>query len=141
MEEPRNLAKILEALKTADSHLTNFTQACLRAGIKPIYGPFWEDLPFTNIYRSITPDVLHQSYQGLIKHLVAWLSSPLVFDPNEINAHCRRLLPNHSTRLFSKGITTLSRVSGQEHCDISRILLGLIIDLCLPGGISSVPLI
>jgi hypothetical protein len=42
--------------------------------------------------------------------------------------------PNHHIRTFSNGITTLSRVSGQEHKDICRIILGLIIDLPLPSG-------
>ncbi|KAJ7360893.1 hypothetical protein DFH08DRAFT_621741, partial [Mycena albidolilacea] len=42
--------------------------------------------------------------------------------------------PNHNTRLFPRGITTLSRISGTEHSQICRILLGLIVDLRLPGG-------
>ena len=141
VKEPRDLAKILEALDAADSHPTDFAQACLAAGIKPVYHPFWEDLPYTNIYQSITPDILHQLYQGLIKHLISWLTSPLVFGANEINARCQRLPPNHNIRLFSKGIITLTRVSGQEHRDICRILLGLVTDLRLPGGVSTVPLI
>ncbi|KAJ7862263.1 hypothetical protein B0H14DRAFT_2349626 [Mycena olivaceomarginata] len=37
--------------------------------------PFWEDLPCVNIYLSITPDVLHQLYQGVIKHVVLFLSA------------------------------------------------------------------
>ncbi|KAH8100281.1 hypothetical protein BXZ70DRAFT_938839 [Cristinia sonorae] len=127
----RNLEQILNALGKADEHPTVFAQACIDAGIKPVYRPFWEGLPYVNIYRSITPDVLHQLYQGLIKHLVAWLTS--AFGATEIDARCRRMPPNHNTRLFFKGISTLSRVSGQEHRDISRILLGLIVDLRLPG--------
>ena len=40
--------------------------------------------------------------------------------------------PNHNLYLFSKGITGLSWVSGQEHRNMCRVLLGLIIDLRLP---------
>jgi hypothetical protein len=36
--------------------------------------------------------------------------------------------------LFSKGITTLSCITGKEHKAICCILLGLIIDLPLPDG-------
>ncbi|KAH8100185.1 hypothetical protein BXZ70DRAFT_893418 [Cristinia sonorae] len=138
-EPVRNLEKILDALRMADEHPTIFAQACIDAGIKPVYRPFWEGLPYVNIYRSITPDILHQLYQGLIKHLVAWLTS--AFGANEIDARCRRMPPNHTTRLFSKGISTLSRVSGQEHRDMCRILLGLIVDLRLPGDESPAPLV
>ncbi|KAJ7468866.1 hypothetical protein B0H11DRAFT_1636670, partial [Mycena galericulata] len=51
--------------------------------------PFWEDLPFVDIFLSITPDVLHQLYQGVIKHVFSWVKE--AFGPVEIDARCRRL--------------------------------------------------
>ncbi|KAJ6533473.1 hypothetical protein B0H19DRAFT_1213945 [Mycena capillaripes] len=126
--EPRDLAAVLEALQMADGNATEFTRACARAGIKPIYHPFWEDLPYVNIFISITSDVLHQLYQGVIKHVVAWVTE--AFGSVEIDARCRRMPPNHNTRLFLKGITTLS-----------GILLGLIVDLRLPDRQSTSRLI
>ena len=42
----------------------SLVQANRDAGIKPIAHPFWENLPYANIYYSIAPDVLHQLYQG-----------------------------------------------------------------------------
>lgn len=137
--DPRDLPTALAALAKADGNATEFTRACNAAGIKPIYHPFWEDLPFVNIFLSITPDVLHQLYQGVIKHVVAWVTE--AFGAVEIDARCRRLPPNHNTRLFLKGITTLSRVSGTEHSQMCRILLGLIVDLRLPERQSTVRLV
>ncbi|KAJ7889339.1 hypothetical protein B0H14DRAFT_2561838 [Mycena olivaceomarginata] len=130
---------VLEALQKADGNATEFTRACVEAGIKPIYHPFWEDLPYVNIFLSITSDVLHQLYEGVIKHVVAWVTE--AFGPVEIDARCRRMPPNHNTRLFLKGITTLSRVSGTEHNQMCRILLGLVIDLQLPDRQSTSSLI
>jgi hypothetical protein len=43
----------------------------------------------------------------------------------------------HKMTLFTKGIATLSRVSGQEHKRMCAILLGLIIDLPLPCALNS----
>ncbi|KAG2159345.1 uncharacterized protein EDB93DRAFT_1237512 [Suillus bovinus] len=57
--------------------------------------------------------------------------------PAEIDARCRRLPPNHHVRLFMKGITSLSRLSGTEHAQICHFLLGLIIDIQLPGNLDS----
>jgi hypothetical protein len=72
--QPRNLDAVLDALSALDEGGLAFVRACTVAGIKPIIHPYWEGLPFVNIFESITPDVLHQLYQGLVKHLLAWLS-------------------------------------------------------------------
>ncbi|KAI0343815.1 hypothetical protein BDW22DRAFT_1477302 [Trametopsis cervina] len=135
----RNLGKVLDALRKFDSAPLEFPQACQEAGIKQIPHPYWEELPYCNIFTAIPPDILHQLYQGLVKHLISWIIS--VFDNNEIDARCRRLPPNHHIQHFPKGITSLSRLTGQEHSNIARILLGLIIDLPLPDGRSPVHLI
>jgi hypothetical protein len=86
-----------------------------------------------DIFQAITPDILHQGYQGLVKYLLTWIQE--AFDPAEIDARCRRIPPNHNIRLFMKGITSLSRLSGKEHDQICRFLLGILIDLpCQKGG-------
>lgn len=137
---PRDLGPILKALSTLQTGgYEAFEAACVDVGIKAVAHPFWEDLPYVHIYRSITPDVLHQLYQGLIKHLVAWLQE--AFRSSEIDARCSRMPANHNVRIFKKGLSVLSRVSGEEHRDICRILLGLIIDLRLPNGLSTSRLI
>jgi hypothetical protein len=77
------------------------------------------------------PDILHQLYQGMFKHLKNWVIE--AYGATEINACCRRLPPNHNIRIFMKGLSSLNRITGQEHEQISRFLLGLIIDLPLTG--------
>jgi len=135
----RDLAKILEALSTFKADPAGYASTCADAGIKPIVHPFWESLPYSDIYLAITPDVLHQLYQGMMKHLVSWVTA--VFGQKEIDARCRCLPQNHNIRAFSKGISSLSRLTGKEHADICRILLGLVADLKLPDGTSPLPLI
>ena len=133
--EIRDLPSILAALSKADGNPTVFTKACHEAGIKPIYRPFWDNLPFACIFRSFTPDILHQLYQGMIRHLISWLKDCCGKD--EIDARCRRLPPNHGIRLFTKGISGLSRVTGKEHAQIASFILGVIIGIQLPNGHSS----
>lgn len=135
----QDLKKVLAALKTLDTGPAAYRKNCEAAGIKPVLHPFWEDLKGVNIFDSITPDILHQVYQGVIKHLVNWIKS--IFGTTEIDARCRCLPPNHNLCHFSKGITSLSRITGQEHSDICCILLGLIIGMKLPGNQSPVQLL
>jgi hypothetical protein len=137
--EYRDLQKVLDALSTYDGNPAEYIAACSEAGIKPIAHPFWEDLPYSDVYLSLTPDILHQLHQGVMKHLVAWVTS--AFSKKDLDARCQRLPPNFNIRSFTKGITSLSRLTGKEHADMCRILLGLIVDMKLPGRVSPLPLI
>ena len=130
----RNYDQARETFLLADGDVHVFHAACREAGVKPVFHPFWESLPLTNVFVSITPDILHQMLQGVMKHLIAWLTSSDAFGPGEIDARCRSLPPNHHIKTFPIGLSTLSRVTGKEHKDMCRILLGLIIDLPLPSG-------
>ncbi|KAI0070284.1 hypothetical protein K474DRAFT_1743338 [Panus rudis PR-1116 ss-1] len=135
----RDLEAVLEILAIADDRPADYLKECKHAGVRPIYRPFWDDLPYSDVFLSITPDILHQLYQGVIKHLVSWIKS--AYSHAEIDARCRRLPRNHNVRAFMKGITGLEKLTGQEHGDIARILLGLIADLRLPNGMSSARLV
>ena len=136
---PRELPPILDALDTITEGPTRYNQACKDAGIKPVQHPFWKNLPFVNIFQSITPDILHQMYQGNIKHLIGWIQQAC--GEEEIDARCCRLPPNHNIRLFLKGISHLSRVTGTEHDQICQFLLGIIIDIKLPHHASHAKLL
>jgi hypothetical protein len=124
-----NIQEAMDVFSLSDGDPTDFHAVSQEANLKPTYHPFWEHLPFSNIFLSITPDILHQLHQGIVKTLVRWL---VKLGSDEIDTRCSRLPPNHNARHFSKGITGLSKLTGQEHKDICRILLGLVVDLPLP---------
>ena len=132
--QSRLLGDAIDTYRLADGDVHAFHKACRETSLKPVFHPFWETLPFADVFLSITPDILHQLLQGVMKHVIAWLASSTVFGPAEIDARCLSLPPNHNIRTFTKGITTLSRVSGLEHKNMCRIILGLILDLPLPGS-------
>ena len=137
--EYRDLANILDALSTFESNPSGYVSMCTAAGIKPIVHPFWESLPYSDIYLAITPDVLHQLYQGMMKHLISWVTN--AFGQKEINARSKCLPPNHNVHTFSKGFSSFSRLTGKEHANMCQVLLGLIVDLKLPDGRSPLPLV
>jgi hypothetical protein len=125
----RNIQEAMDVFSLSDGDPTDFHAASREANLKPTYHPFWEHLPFSNIFLSITPDILHQLHQGIVKTLVRWLAK---LGSDEIDTRCSRLPPNHNAQHFSKGITGLSKLTSREHKDICRILLGLVVDLPLP---------
>ena len=94
------------------------------------YEPFWVGFPLVDIHRCIAPDILHQLYQGILKHLLCWVQE--VMGEEELDSRIRTLPPAWGVRHFEKGISILSQVSGTERKHIARILLA-----CLVGKIDS----
>ncbi|KAH9916351.1 uncharacterized protein B0H18DRAFT_884910 [Fomitopsis serialis] len=87
--------------------------------------PFWADLPYTDIHLSITPDILHQLYQGVFKHLVSWCQDLL--SPDELDNRLRCLPQAFGIRHFKNGISSLAQISGKERKEMARVLLGCLI--------------
>jgi hypothetical protein len=135
---PQNFEDTICVFSLSDHNPTVFHAVCHNASLKPIYHPFWECLLFTNIFLLITPDILHQLHQGILKHMVTWLAE---LRCNEIDTHCSRLPPNHNAWHFQNGFTWLKRLTSQEQKDIAHILLRVVVDLALPGGRSSVHMV
>ncbi|KAJ3847301.1 hypothetical protein EV368DRAFT_76759 [Lentinula lateritia] len=121
----RDIEAVLEATHIPAPDL--WAKKCLGCNIKPVQHPFWADLPYMKIFTSITPDILHQLYQGVMKHLISWVTD--ICGVDEIDARVHRLPPNHTICIFHKGISTLSRVSGTEHKQMCSFILGVITDI------------
>jgi len=74
-----------------------------------------------------------------MKHVIKWVIK--IYGLAAINSHCKAIPPHHKTMPFTKGIATLSWVSGQKHKRMCVILLGLIVNLLLLGALNSARMI
>ncbi|KAJ3753472.1 hypothetical protein EV360DRAFT_53426 [Lentinula raphanica] len=99
------------------------------------YEPFWVGFPLTDIHKCIAPDVLHQLYQGVVKHLVNWVQ--LIIGEKELDERIQKLPLTSGVRHFTKGIASLSQLSGTERKHITRILLACLVRKVDPGGITA----
>jgi hypothetical protein len=79
---PHVQSTAIDTYLLADGDVRAFHLACRNTGLKPVYHPFWERLPLADIFLSITPDILHQLLQGMMKHLIRWLIR--LFGPGEL---------------------------------------------------------
>ncbi|KAJ3818974.1 hypothetical protein F5880DRAFT_1510524 [Lentinula raphanica] len=119
-----------EARNSTSSHSQYFTY-CMRKEVSGyIYRPFWDDLPFTDIHFSITPDVLHQLYQGVLKHLISWCQD--ILGSQELDRRICALPPSYGVRHFKNGISALSQISGSERKNMGKILLGCLVGSDMP---------
>lgn len=133
-KERRTQRDTLHKISVANAEstfLSNFQQLCKEHHISGgVHRPFWRGFPFCDIHLAITSDVLHQLYQGVVKHLTTWCSS--LMDDSELDTRVKTLPPCFGVRHFSGGWSNLSQISGKERKDMARILLG-----CMVGKVPS----
>ncbi|CAE6475454.1 unnamed protein product [Rhizoctonia solani] len=110
-------------------------------GLKPFGKPFWADLPHTNIFHCLTPDILHQLHKGVFKdHLMDWCLKLIKrTDGSADNVDYRfKAIPKHSAlRHFSSGVTKLKQTTANEHREMQKIftavMAGLVPEDVLPA--------
>lgn len=93
-------------------------------GLRDVPEPFWADLPYTNIFGCIVPDILHQLHKDIFKnHLVKWVS---MGKEEELDARFAGILPYPNLCIFSKGISKISQWTGNEYRQMEKIFVRLV---------------
>ncbi len=120
----RSHDETVETLRRAERG--DITEKFVDEGLRPVFRPFWADLPHTDIFSCIAPDILHQIHKGVIKdHLLVWCQS--IIGQNELDARFATLPECHGLRHFGRGISVITQWTGAEAKEIEKVLLGLLV--------------
>ena len=138
---PRMAADILASLSILSQHFnpsdigvytTNARQLFRLNGVDL---PFWRDwnLPDgkpPNPSQFFPIEILHHLHKAFWDHDVKWIIRAI--GDRELDTRFSLLQPWSGYRHFSSGISSLKQVTGREHRDIQRYILGLIADSVRP---------
>jgi hypothetical protein len=101
---------------------TEFVDQHLRA-----INPFWSDLPHCDIFRSMTPDLLHELHNGVFgDHIVKWATKAVSGGEGEVDRRFRAMAPHPSLRHFKKGISLTTQWTGAERKNMEKVFLGIL---------------
>lgn len=108
----KTLAAIHEYQKTEDLNELK------GPGLKP-WWPFWASLPYVQFPHCITPDLLHQLYQGIFKtHLVVWILRRLT--KPVVDRRFAAMPRMAGMRHFKSGITKVKKWTGRESKEMAK---------------------
>nr|VWO96661.1 Polyribonucleotide nucleotidyltransferase (EC (Polynucleotide phosphorylase) (PNPase) [Ganoderma boninense] len=130
----RSQSETLEILREAEANTASDRFA--DQGLRPVYHPFWADLPHTDIFACITPDILHQIHKGVIKdHLVQWVQK--IVGKEDLDERFAVLPDAHGLRHFRRGISFITQWTGSEAKEIEKVLVGLLVGQTDPDTLTA----
>lgn len=134
---PQWTKNVIADAKNQSNKSSQFYEKCMAQEVSgSLSSPFWADFPYTDVHLSTVPDVLHQLYQGVFKHLVNWCRRAM--SPAELDRRIRTLPPAFGLRHFKNGISALSQISGSERKNMAKILLGCVAGAMPAKGVKAV---
>jgi hypothetical protein len=114
-----------ETLKALIAHRNGAAPAYFAAdGIRAVFNPFWAELPQVNIFRCVTPDIMHELHKFWWDHPRKWLA--YILGKMEFDNRYSRLTDFPGLQHFKRGVSHLKMTSMKEHKQMEKTVLAII---------------
>ncbi|EIW85320.1 hypothetical protein CONPUDRAFT_47764, partial [Coniophora puteana RWD-64-598 SS2] len=105
-------------------------------GLRWICNPFWEMLPHSDIFKYLTPNILHQLHKGMFKdHFMTWFLHNNLLGKDGLDAWYQSMTLFNDLRHFKKGISVVSQWTGTEHKEMECTFVGALSGLGLDSDV------
>lgn len=128
--QPRTASITLAQLRLIESKvdpwadLVAYVREAKKIRLNGVHQPFWRDWPLAEPSRFLTPEPLHHFHRQFWDHDVKWCVN--VLGDAEIDFRFSLVQPLTGYRYFKEGISKLKQVTGRDHRDIQRVIVGII---------------
>jgi hypothetical protein len=121
--EPRDHRRTADDLHSR-VFMNTTTKEYEQDGLNAVGKPFWADLPHADIFKCLTPDLLHQIHRGVFKdHLLQWCQT--ILGTAEFDRRYAAM-PSHSNVRHFESISGLSQTNGTEHKNMEKVFVGVV---------------
>lgn len=134
---PRTSQSILESITKVQSARGGpnadpyeFSLGCNKYRLGDVEYPFWELLPLVDICSVLCVDLLHGFYKFFFDHPFDWNVNSL--GEAEIDARMRSQVQLVGGRVFPRGVTHISQMSGKEHRALQTVHLAVVANAPVP---------
>jgi hypothetical protein len=128
--EPRKASTTITQLRALEAavdtwDLEKYAEVALESyRLNGIHRPFWRDWPMAEPSEFLTPEPLHHWHKMFWDHDAKWCIHAV--GASEIDFRFSILHPHTAYRHFKEGISKLKQVTGREHRDVQRYIVGII---------------
>ncbi|KAH7335923.1 hypothetical protein B0J17DRAFT_729859 [Rhizoctonia solani] len=132
LEDEADLREREETLNALRTYIRTKNEAHLDLlRLKPVW-PWWGDIPDVNLSACLTPDLLHQTYQGLFRHLVRWMRK--IVGEDILDEQFAAMPQTEGLARFKKGISAInsSRWTGRESKQLLAQFLPVVVATLSP---------
>ena len=123
MEALQELRKEFREEKTAENTLTYHVRAAA-LGLSTVREPFWENLPYVQPNKMMTPDILHNAHGFFRHHVMQWVFN--LVDKADLDLRVASMPRMVGLRAYPNGLSKLKQWTGRDAREVQRYLLGLI---------------
>jgi Plavaka transposase len=127
--EPRTASTTLAQLQAIEAEanpwdLPKYIAKAKKFRLNGVHRPFWRDWPLAEPSLFLTPEPLHHLHKMFWDHDAKW--SIRALGEEEIDFRFSVLQPHTGFRHFKEGISEVKQVTGREHRDVQRYMIGVI---------------
>jgi hypothetical protein len=113
---------VMQSVSPAD--VSEFFTMCKKFNLNGVYEPFWQEWALSDPSSFITPEPLHHLHRMFWDHDLQWVI--FVAGAKELDFRFMLLQVSIGYRSFKDGVSTLKQITGRDHRNIQRYLIGLI---------------